>query len=123
MFYHHANTDKPERFFVRLYKLYNSRCPANRPDHAYYLRSLEEQEGDCWYSTQPVGRNKLNISISKMCKNAGIPGFHTNYSLRATAATRLHQSGRERDHGKDWAQSVVAVYEIIKGLQGSSLSR
>ena len=91
--YHHANTDKPERCFVRLYKLYNSHCPADRPDHAYYLRPLEKPEGDCWYSVQPVGHNKLNISISRMCKNAGISGFHTNHSLRATAATRLHQSG------------------------------
>ena len=36
--YHHANIEKPERCFVRLYKLYNSRCPPNRPDNAYYLQ-------------------------------------------------------------------------------------
>ena len=28
-----------------------------------------------------------------MCKDAGMPGHHTNHSLRASAATRLHQSG------------------------------
>ena len=28
-----------------------------------------------------------------MCINAGITGYRTNYSLRVTAATRLHQSG------------------------------
>ena len=28
-----------------------------------------------------------------MCEQAGIPGFRTNHSLRATTATRLHQSG------------------------------
>ena len=28
-----------------------------------------------------------------MCKDAGIPGYHTNHSLRALAATRLHHSG------------------------------
>ena len=33
--YHHANTDKPKRCAVRLYKLYNSRCPADPPDHAF----------------------------------------------------------------------------------------
>ena len=27
-----------------------------------------------------------------MCKNAGITGYCTNHSLRATTATRLHQS-------------------------------
>ena len=79
--------------FVRLYKLYNSHCPADRPDHAYYLRPLQKPVSDCWYSNQPVGHNKLDTSISRMCKNAGITGYHTNHSLRATAATRLHQSG------------------------------
>jgi len=28
-----------------------------------------------------------------MCKKAGISGFCTNHSLKATTATRLHQSG------------------------------
>ena len=28
-----------------------------------------------------------------MCKEAGITGFKTNHSLRATAATRLYASG------------------------------
>ena len=28
-----------------------------------------------------------------MCKDAGMLGYHTNHSLRAAAATRLHQSG------------------------------
>ena len=30
-----------------------------------------------------------------MCREAGILGYYTNHSLRATAATRLHQSGIE----------------------------
>ena len=91
--YHYANTERPERCFVRLYKLYNSRCPANRPDHAYYLKPLQKPENKCWYSNQPVGHNKLDTTISRICKDAGIPGYHTNHSLRASAATRLHQSG------------------------------
>ena len=32
--YHHANISNPERCFVLLYKLYNSRCPPNRPNNA-----------------------------------------------------------------------------------------
>ena len=91
--YHHANTERPERCFIRLYKLYNSRCPADRPDHAYYLKPLQKPRNECWYSNQPVGHNKLDTTISRMCKDAGILGYHTNHSLRASAATRLHQSG------------------------------
>lgn len=28
-----------------------------------------------------------------MCQQAGIPGYHTNHSLRATTATHLYQAG------------------------------
>ena len=93
IFYHHTNIEKPDRCFVRLYKLYNSCCPSDRPDHAYYLRPLQKPASDCWHSNQPVGHNKLDTTISRMFKNAGITGYRTNHSLRATAATRLHQLG------------------------------
>ena len=50
--YHHTNIEKPGRCFVRLYKLYNSRCPADRPDHTYYLRPLQKPllvfKPTCW---------------------------------------------------------------------------
>ena len=91
--YHHANTKRPERCFVRLYRLYNSQCPADHPDHAYYLKPFQKPNNECWYANQPVGYNKLDTTISRMCKDADIPGYHTNHSLRTSAATRLHQSG------------------------------
>ena len=91
---HHANVSNPKRCFVRLYKLYNSHCPPNRPDNAYYLRPVKSPAGeDFWYTTQPLGHCTLDTTIKRMCKQAGIPGYHTNHSLRATTATRLHQSG------------------------------
>lgn len=31
----HMNTTNPERCLVRLYKLYNSKCPESRPDNAF----------------------------------------------------------------------------------------
>ena len=37
---HHASLDNPARCFVRLYKLYVSRCPPNRPSNAFYLQPL-----------------------------------------------------------------------------------
>ena len=93
--YHHANIEKPERCFICLYKLYNSRCPPNRPDNAYYLQPNSRRTSDTkyWYTNQPVGHSKLDATIKRMCNEAGISGYRTNHSLRATAATRLHQSG------------------------------
>ena len=41
----------------------------------------------------PVGHNKLKNFVSQMCEEAGIVGYKTNHSLRATAATRLYASG------------------------------
>ena len=91
---HHANVSNPERCFVRLYKLYNSRCPLTRPNNAYYLKPVKNPIGeDHWYTEQPLGHGTLDNTIKRMCEQAGIPGFRTNHSLRATTATRLHQSG------------------------------
>ena len=48
---------------------------------------------DYWYTNQPLGHCTLDSTVKRMCEQAGIPGYRTNHSLRATAATRLHQSG------------------------------
>ena len=90
---HHANITNPRRCFVRLYKLYHSLCPPNRPENAYYLQPLKKPHNGCWYAPVPVGHTKLRSTISRLCSTAEIPGYRTNHSLRATAATRLHQSG------------------------------
>ena len=60
--YHHANIEKPERCFVRFYKLYHSRCPPNRPDNACYLKPSQGTGNKYWYTNQPVGHSKLDIA-------------------------------------------------------------
>ena len=92
---HHANIENPRRCFVRLYKLYNSLYPPNRPNNTFYLQSLQKPIKDLWYSTKPVGHITLEKTVSRMCREAGSLGHYTNNSLRATAATRLYQSGVE----------------------------
>ena len=99
---HHANIENPRRCFVRLYKLYNSLCPPNRPNNTFYLQPLQKPIKDLYYSTKPVGHIILEKTISRMCREAGILGHYTNHSLRATAATRLHQSGVEE-------QEIMAI--------------
>ena len=85
---HYANIDNPSCCFIRLYKLYQSKCPPNHTKNAFYLRPLQKPNAaGFWYSTQPAGHSKLDGTVARMCKAAGIGGFKTNHSLRATAAT------------------------------------
>ena len=90
---HHLNAEAPERCLVRLYKLYNSKCPRNRPNNAFYLKPLEKPRQDVWYTCTPVGHNLLSNTIPRLFKEAGLKGNFTNHSLRATSATRLFDAG------------------------------
>ena len=91
---HHESSDNPSRCFVRLYKLYISKCPQLRPKEAFYLKPLRALTNDtCWYSSQPMGHCTLAGTVARLCKAAGITGYRTNHSLRATTATRLYQAG------------------------------
>ena len=90
---HYANIENPSRCFVRIFKKYNSLCPPDRPHDAFYLSPIRNPTHDRWFSCVPVGGNKLANVVSTMCKLAGIGGYKTNHSLRATAATRLYSSG------------------------------
>ena len=88
---HYGNPDNPEQCFVRLFKLYNSLCPTNRPDNAFYLSLLSNTYVlvlTCSSWTQQVEKcSSRHVQASRY----SIPGYHTNHSLRATAATRLYQ--------------------------------
>ena len=90
---HHANIEHPERCFVQLFKHYHSLCPPDAPQHAFYLQPSRTPISSCWYTNKPLGHTTLGKTISRLCKSAGIEGFRTNHSLRATATTRLYQAG------------------------------
>ena len=89
---HYANEANPSRCFVWLFQAYNRLCPPDRPNHAFYLLPLTNPKGDYWFSKVPIGKHKLSSAVANMCSEAGIQGFKTNHSLRATAATRLYES-------------------------------
>ena len=46
-----------------------------------------------WFSKVPCGHNTLQKIVPELMKAAGISGYYTNHSLRASAATRLFESG------------------------------
>ena len=66
--------------------------PRERTSDAFYLTPLKNPKTDCWYSTVPLGHNKLAWTVKRICDARGIAGFKTNHSLRATAATRLYDA-------------------------------
>ena len=89
----YANTDDPRKCIVRLYKLYNSKCPVNRPDSAFYLRPRGSPSNDIWYTCVAIGHNTLNGTVKSLCEKAGLQGHYTNHSLRVSTATRLFEAG------------------------------
>ena len=90
---HHANTEHPDRCFVRMFPRYRSLCPSVAPPHAFYLQPSRCPTSSCWYSNIPSGHTTLGKTVSRLCKEAGIEGFHTNHSLRATTTSRFYQAG------------------------------
>ena len=90
---HHANISEPKRCFVRLFKLYRQLCPTDVPLDTFYLQPAKKPTSTCWYSKVPLGHTKLSSTVSRLCKMAGIEGYFTNHSLRATATSRLYHAG------------------------------
>ena len=97
---HHTNTESPDRCFARLFQLYRQRCPPDAPPStvskcsvsAFYLKPLQKPTPTGWYLSLPLGDTTLGKTIGQICKSAGIAGYKTNHSLRATSATRLYQT-------------------------------
>ena len=90
---HHNNPTISKRCFVKLFKVYQRVCSPDRPKDAFYLQPLDKPTPTCWYSCKPIGYHKLEWTVALLCKTARIPGFRTNHSLWATAATRLYNAG------------------------------
>ena len=92
---HYENISDSSRCFIRLFTLYRRHCPPDPKQNAFYLKPLKRPTGNIWYSREPLGHNTLQQAVSTICKAAGIPGFRTNHSLRATSATRLYAAGAD----------------------------
>jgi len=93
---HYQNVDNPKRCFISLYKLYMSVCPKVRPDNVFYLKPLSKPQGECWFSSVPIGHNMLQNMVPNLLKSVGVTGYYTNHSLKATTATRLFEAGVDK---------------------------
>lgn len=64
-------------------------------ERALFLRAREKWKfGDeLWFERSPIGHNLLQSRFKEMCKQAGLVGNFTNHSIRATAITRMYDSG------------------------------
>ena len=76
---------------VGIIEKYLSLLPTGRVTQAFYLQPLKFYYDTCWYQDSPVGINKLQKVVKVICERGGLPGYYTNHSLRAAAATRPYQ--------------------------------
>ena len=85
----YENKQNPERYPVQIFSTYVSKLPQDRIIEAFYFKSLSVFASESvWYSKQPVGKNKLDVTLKSVMQKANVSGLFTNHSLRATTATR-----------------------------------
>ena len=81
-----------DRCPVMIIMRYLSLLPTARKCTSFYLQTKKRYSDECWFLDKPVGINKLQGMVCDICTDAKIPGYFTNHSLRATAATRLYHN-------------------------------
>ncbi len=92
----YPNVDNPDRCLIRIFKKYVAACPDKSPkcSQDFYLRPLAKFNVDgVSFSCQPLGIHKIESAVKDLCKEAGLPGRHSNHSLRATSASHLYEAG------------------------------
>ena len=90
------------------------------------MTPLRKPKGVIWYSKVPVGHNTLSKTVSYLCKDGGISGYKTNYSLCVTAARRLFHSGVDEQlimsHTGHRSVDGVRTYKRETAVQKRSVS-
>ena len=92
-----------DRCHCSLLDKYISKLPAKAIEaDLFYVRSLAKvtKDSPTWYTSVPLGKNKLYNMVKDMCNNSGIEA-RTNHSLRATGATSLFNAGVPKKMIKD----------------------
>ena len=82
----------PNRCLVSLLQKYTALLPKERRSDAFYLRPLARAKEGVWFADAPIGINSLQSTVKRLCESAGLVGYYTNHSLRATSATRMYNA-------------------------------
>ena len=62
-------------------------------ENAFYFKPLVVvNDGNVWYTSLPLGHNKLRDMVKTIMGKTGFKGNYTNHSLRATTASRLFRA-------------------------------
>ena len=77
---------------VHIFQVYMSKLPAAHKSSALYLRPLTRYTQSVWFRNAPIDINTLHSTVRVMCEQAGLAGFYTNHSLRASPATRMYNT-------------------------------
>lgn len=85
------NPDIPaERCHIELFKFFKQHRPQEVLSFYLQCKKANYESNDVWFTTRPIGVNKLQKFLKTMCSNAGLDSCHTNHSLKATLASRLY---------------------------------
>ena len=115
---------------VFLLDFYFSKCPQPAKADVFYLRPLPKVPSghdSPWFSSVPLGKNKLAQFVKEMCKEADVGGNKTNHSLRATGATAMFSAGVPEKLVKSVtghkSTKALEIYERLTAEQKEAVSK
>ena len=108
-----AEQHVPDGCFIRLFKKYRSLCPPNA--HLLPPTPPLPHPGLLVFLSTCGPPHPLSNTVARLCKSAGIEGYKTNHSLRATSTSRLCQSGVD--------EQLVMDIVVSRALKGRRTSR
>ena len=79
-----------------LYKKYCLHYQQAEAHDAFYLTPISKPRSVVWYTNQHIGVHSLANTVKRLCEKGRICGCKSNNSLRVTTATRIYQSGAEK---------------------------
>ena len=97
--------------------MYIARLPDEaKSEDCFYFTPLQKQPDDPtkpWFSTVPVGWNKLDRMVKEMFKEVNIAG-KSNHSLRITGATHMYKHGIQEKTIQSWTGHIVEVLRVYE---------
>ena len=127
--HHFEVPEAGSRDYVKILDLYLSKLPkeAIARDNFYVRPVSVIQEGKPWFTSIPIGRNKLATMVKTMCSKAGVEGNKTNHSLRSFGVTSMFEENipekviQERSGHR--SITALRVYEKTTNKQMVEASR